>query len=104
MKDEVLPEAEVLRRLARLPGWTLAEGGKALRRELSMDGFASAAELLSRVAKEADAMDHHPDVHLTGYRRLAFELSTHSAGGVTEKDFALARKIEALPKALRSPA
>ncbi len=87
--------------LARLPGWSLSQDGKAIRKEFSMEGFSAAAELIGRVAQAADAADHHPDVHLTGYRKRAFVLSTHSAGGLTEKDFALARQIEQLPKRLK---
>ncbi len=102
IKEELLAPAETRRRLSELPSWTLSADGRSIRRELAMEGFAAAAELIALVAKAADEMDHHPDAHLTGYRKLAFELSTHSAGGLTEKDFVLARKIEALPKRLKA--
>jgi 4a-hydroxytetrahydrobiopterin dehydratase len=54
--------------------------------------FASAAMLVAKVAEAADAMNHHPDVRL-GYGTVGFELSSHDAGGVTERDVRLARKI-----------
>lgn len=86
--------------LAALPGWTLSEDGKSLRRELAMRDFAAAVELIGRIGRLADAEDHHPDLHLTSYRKLAVELSTHSIGGLSENDFILAAKIEGLPKTL----
>jgi 4a-hydroxytetrahydrobiopterin dehydratase len=57
--------------------------------------FASAVRLLDAVAVEADAADHHPDVHL-GWGRISFELSSHDVGGVTSRDVALARRIREL--------
>lgn len=100
-QPKLCPAADVQRSLARLPAWSLTPDGKGIFCELRMEGFSAAVELLGRVAKLADEADHHPDVHLTGYRRLRLELSTHSAGGLTEKDFQLAAKIDALPKALK---
>ena len=87
--------------LKGLRGWELA-GGKALRQELLMKDFMAAVRFIGRVAEAAEAEDHHPDVHLTGYRRLALELSTHSIGGLSENDFILAAKIDALPRELKS--
>lgn len=85
-----------------LPGWRISEDGKSLRRELVMRDFLAAVELIGKVAAVAEAEDHHPDLHLTGYRKLAVELSTHSIGGLSENDFILAAKIEKLPKALKT--
>lgn len=81
--------------------WASAAGGKSIRAGYAMKDFASAIELIGRIAELAERHDHHPDLHLTGYRRLEIELTTHSTGGLTEKDFALAAAIEALPKALK---
>lgn len=83
--------------------WSLASGGKSIRAGYLMKDFTSAVELIGRIAELAQRHDHHPDLHLTGYRRLEVELTTHSAGGLTDKDFALAAAIEALPKALKRP-
>ncbi len=88
-------------RLKELGDWKLAEDAKSIRRELLMKDFLSAVELIGAIAQRAAAHDHHPDLHLTGYRRLAIELSTHSLGGLSEKDFALAAEIEKLPKSLK---
>lgn len=98
MPETILSQPEARRELAELRGWTLGSDGKSIRRELLMKDFAAAVALIGRIAPLAEAADHHPDLHLTGYRRLAIELSTHSAGGLTSKDFSLARRIEALPR------
>lgn len=80
-----------------IPGWS--DDGKELRRTYVLSGFAEAVALIGRIAALAEAADHHPDLHLTGYRRLEVVLTTHDAGDkVTEKDRALAAKIEALPR------
>ncbi len=83
-----------------IPGWRL-EHNRLLRQELILKDFDEAVRLINEIAKIADAEDHHPDLHLTGYRRLTIELSTHSVGGLTENDFVLAAKIEALPRELK---
>jgi 4a-hydroxytetrahydrobiopterin dehydratase len=66
-----------------------------------MKDFVAAVALIDKIKDAAEAADHHPDIHLTGFRKLAIELSTHSAGGLTDKDFALAAEIERLPKSLK---
>lgn len=81
---------------AQVPAWTLAD--KSLTREFVMKDFSAAVAFLSEIAKVADAQDHHPDVHLTGYRKLRLELSTHSIGGLSRNDFILAARIDGLPR------
>jgi 4a-hydroxytetrahydrobiopterin dehydratase len=90
--------------LKDLKMWKLSKKGKSVRAEYVMRDFASAVELISCIAAIAEAEDHHPDLHLTGYRKLAVELSTHAIGGLSENDFILAAKIEALPKQLKESA
>ena len=87
--------------LAALTGWELAPDGKSIGRTYVMRWFMDAVDLIRRIADVAEAEDHHPDLHLTGYRRLRIELSTHSIGGLSENDFILAAKIEALPRELK---
>lgn len=89
--------------LTNLQGWELAEDGKSIRRTYTMRWFMDAIELIQRIAQIAEAEEHHPDIHLTGYRRLKIELATHAIGGLSENDFILAAKIEALPKQLKQP-
>jgi 4a-hydroxytetrahydrobiopterin dehydratase len=60
--------------------------------------FAQAVLLIGAVALLAEAANHHPDLRLHGYSQLTISLATHSAGGITEKDFELAQQIEDLPK------
>ena len=69
-----------------------------------MEDFLSAVRLIARIALLAEKMDHHPDLHLTRYRQLRIEISTHSIGGLSDLDFRLADKIEALPKKLKKSA
>ena len=71
-------------------------GGTALRKTVTCKDFLDAVGLIQRIAPIAEAQDHHPDLHLTGYRRLTIELSTHAIGGLSENDFILAAKIDAL--------
>ncbi len=87
--------------IASLPGWELAPGGRVIRRTYTMRGFLEAVDLVTRIAPLAEQEDHHPDIHLTGYRTLTIELSTHAIGGLSENDFILAAKIEQLPKEVK---
>jgi 4a-hydroxytetrahydrobiopterin dehydratase len=87
--------------LANLPGWELAADGKLIGRTYVMRWFMDAVEFIQKLAAEAEAEDHHPDIHLTGYRRLRIELTTHAIGGLSENDFILAAKIDGLPKQLK---
>ncbi len=87
--------------LADLRDWRLSQEGSAIRAEYLMKDFSAAVELIAEIAKIAEAEDHHPDFHLTAYRKLTIELSTHAIGGLSENDFILAAKIESLPKRLK---
>lgn len=92
-----LPAADVQRLLREVPAWSLAAGGDRIRREWRARDFAAALAFFNRIGEIADREDHHPDLHLTGYRNVAVELWTHAAGGLTENDFILAAKIDSLP-------
>lgn len=67
-----------------------------------MRDFSAAIAFMKTIHPVAQAEDHHPDLHLTNYRRLRIVFSTHKVGGLSDKDFILAAKIEALPKALKA--
>lgn len=86
-----LSTGEIATRLGTLPGWTLE--GAAIVKTFRCAGFAAAIGLVDKVAAIAEAADHHPDI-LVRYDRVTLTLSTHSAGGLTERDFALAAEIE----------
>jgi len=96
-----LPAAQVERLLAATPGWKLTADGKAIRREWKMQDFSAAMDFFNQVAALAETEDHHPDLHLTGYRHAAIEMTTHSIGGLSENDFILAAKINAVPVRLK---
>jgi 4a-hydroxytetrahydrobiopterin dehydratase len=80
--------------LAEVPGWQLGPDGRRLVRTWRAADFPAALAFFGRVAGVAEAEDHHPDLHLTDYRDVRLELSTHAAGGLTENDFILAAKID----------
>jgi len=88
-----LGDAEVTRRLATLPGWTVKDG--KLHRELTFPGFTQAFAFMTEVAREADALDHHPE-WFNVYNRVVIDLVTHDAAGITALDFELARRAEDL--------
>jgi 4a-hydroxytetrahydrobiopterin dehydratase len=87
--------------LAAVPNWKLTADGQRIRREWRVKDFATALDFFNRVGQIAEAEDHHPDLHLTGYRNVAIELSTHAIGGLSENDFILASKIDTLPVELK---
>jgi len=87
-----LTEQEIAGRLKGATGW--AREGDAIRKTFTFGKFADGIRFVDRVAVAADAMDHHPDIDIR-YTRITTTLSTHSAGGLTAKDFDLAAKIDA---------
>jgi len=92
---EPLADPDIEARLRELdPGWR--REGEEIVRDIDCADFAAAVALVNRIAAEAERADHHPDILLHGYRRLRVTLSTHAAGGLTDRDFALARTIDAL--------
>jgi len=70
--------------------------GNAIVRDLELSDFAATIDLLDRVAALAEAANHHPDMLVHGWNKLRLTLSTHSQGGLTDADFALAAQIDAL--------
>ena len=90
-----LSEAERAGLASMLPAWQVVQGRDAIRRELRFRDFSEAWGFMSRVALLAEQHNHHPDWSNV-WSTVRVELSTHDAGGVTEKDVALARAIDAL--------
>jgi 4a-hydroxytetrahydrobiopterin dehydratase len=87
--------------VAKLPGWKLTHDGKRIRKDWTMKDFPAAIEFFSKVAEVAEADEHHPDLHLESYRKLWIEIWTHAIGGLSENDFILAAKIDALPVSVK---
>ena len=92
---EPLPFSAAQQLLADIQGWELVKG-KLLCKTVTCKDFLDAVSLIQKIAPIAEADDHHPDLHLTGYRKLTIELSTHAIGGLSENDFILAAKIDQL--------
>lgn len=88
-----LTDAEIQERLGSLDGWALE--GNAIRKQFTLGGFPDAIAFVTRLAFDADAADHHPDIQIN-YKRVTLTFSTHSEGGLTDKDFAGARLVDAL--------
>ena len=78
-------------------GWSLDESGKALARSFKFKDFSAAFAFLTRVALHAETVDHHPEF-TSVWNRVDFRLTSHDAGGVTERDNQLAEAINALAK------
>lgn len=93
MAERVYSEQEASRALGGLESWR-AEGG-AISRTYETDGWATTLMLVNAIGFVAEAADHHPDLEVS-WAKVAVRLSTHSAGGITDKDIALAREIERL--------
>lgn len=70
--------------------------GEALVRDLKFDDFAQAMAYVNRVADLAEEVNHHPDILVHGWNNVRLTLTTHSAGGLTDNDFQMARRIDAL--------
>jgi 4a-hydroxytetrahydrobiopterin dehydratase len=88
-----LSDIDIQRELGRLPGWS--RRGDALVKTYQFPTFRAGIDFVNRVARAADAADHHPDLDIR-YTKIVCTLSTHSAGGITAKDLALASQIESL--------
>jgi 4a-hydroxytetrahydrobiopterin dehydratase len=86
-----LSEDQIQQRMKDVPGWS--RQGDAIRKEFSFEGFLQAIAFVNRLAPDAEAADHHPDI-LINYRRVTLTYSTHSEGGLTDKDFDGARMAD----------
>ncbi len=90
-----LSDVEIQRALADLPGWS--RRGDSVTKTFTFDHFADGISFVDRVAAAADGMNHHPDIDIR-YTKITTTLSTHDAGGITQSDLDLAKKIEAAAK------
>jgi len=80
-----LSQAEITERMKAVHGWTLEQD--AIKKQFTFKGFPEAVGFVNRLVPEAEAADHHPDIQIN-YKRVTLVYSTHSEGGLTEKDFA----------------
>ncbi|WP_153558642.1 4a-hydroxytetrahydrobiopterin dehydratase [Roseimaritima sediminicola] len=91
-----MQEADVQQHLAAVPAWSLSGDGRAIGRKCKRKNFVQAMDVLNRAAEIAEAEQHHPDLHLTGYRHVEIVLTTHAIGGLSENDFIVAAKLDAV--------
>ncbi|MHA6742777.1 4a-hydroxytetrahydrobiopterin dehydratase [Rhodococcus erythropolis] len=89
----LLPDSTIQSALDELPAWQLSPG--SISRTVESATFPDAIALLQRIAAVAEAANHHPDIDVR-WRKVTYTLSTHSAGGLTDLDFDLARRIDVL--------
>lgn len=89
---EKLSQEDIEARLAEFPDWALS--GDALQRTFGFEDFAGAMAFVTRVAEHAEAAQHHPDIMIR-YNKVTLTLSTHDTGGLTARDFDLARELDA---------
>lgn len=92
---ETLSDDQRIKALASLDGWTYDTTAKAIGKDFRFVDFSEAFAFMTRVALIAEKAGHHPDWSNT-YNRVSIRLSTHDAGGVTDKDIGLATRIDAL--------
>ena len=92
---ELLPPGERERLAETLPGWRLLADRDAIARDFKFKDFGAAWGFMARVALLAERHDHHPEWSNV-YNRVSITLTTHDAGGLSERDLALARAIDAL--------
>ena len=78
--------------LSKFSGWSFENN--SISKEFQFKDFIEALSFVNAVGLESEKMDHHPDILMFEWNKVKITISTHSAGGVTEKDFALAQKIE----------
>ena len=97
----LLTDTQISDELATVPGWT--RDGSSITTVTERADFRDALLYLGAVAYLAETANHHPDVTIN-WNKVTLTLSTHSAGGLTANDFALARQISALPRAVHPSA
>lgn len=88
---ERLSDISIQRELGNLQGWS--RRGEVITKTFQFRNFLTGIDFVAAVAKAADAADHHPDIDIR-YTKVTCSLSTHSAGGITQKDLEMARKID----------
>src|ERR1017187_3073741 len=89
----VLSDAELQQALQKLPGWK--KNGNAIERNFQFANFVQAMDFVNQIAEAAEAVNHHPDIHIS-YNKVTMVLVSHDSGGVTQRDIRMAGKINEL--------
>lgn len=87
---------EAAAQVAALPAWRLTHDGSRIRRDWRLKNFRDGIRLVNTIGALAEREQHHPDLHLVSYREVWVEIYTHAIGGLSEDDFILAPKIDAV--------
>lgn len=95
-KGQPLTVEQAEKLLAECPGWVLSADHLSISKEYVTKNFIAAVDFIGKISRIAEADNHHPDLHLTNYRKLNIILSTHAIGGLSENDFIIAAKINAV--------
>lgn len=90
----LLDKNEIQKKIETLKGWKYLD--KQIIKEFKLNDFKEALAFVNKVGDAAEAMDHHPNILMHSWNKVKITISTHSEGGVTNKDFQLAEKIESL--------
>jgi len=93
---DCLPQEDIATRLEAYPEWS--QSGDSLQRTFKFEDFLGAMAFVNGIADLAEQHQHHPDIMIR-YNKVTLTLSTHDAGGITEKDFSLARDMDAFAPA-----
>ncbi|TWT72915.1 4a-hydroxytetrahydrobiopterin dehydratase [Allorhodopirellula solitaria] len=93
---EVMPPETARQYLETVAKWELDESSRSISRQFNRGTFVNVIELINRIAAVAEREQHHPDLHVTGYRHLKVVLTTHAIGGLSKNDFIVAAKIDQL--------
>ena len=88
-----LSDEQIEQKLETLEGWE--REGDAIQRVFELDDFKGSVDFVNRLTPEAEDMNHHPDLEIS-WKTVTVTISTHSEGGLTDNDFELARRIDAL--------
>ena len=91
-----LNDEQIKQLLRNVSGWIYFDN--TISREFTLKDFKAALNFVNKIGEEAEAMDHHPDILIHSWNKVKVSVSTHSEGGITEKDFMLAGKIEGVNK------
>jgi 4a-hydroxytetrahydrobiopterin dehydratase len=97
-----LTDVEIEQRLAGAERWRRGEGSSIVR-DLKLADFGAAIAFVDRVAEVAETANHHPDILVHGWNKVRLTLSTHSEGGLTDADFALAGEIDRVAGSSAAP-
>jgi 4a-hydroxytetrahydrobiopterin dehydratase len=95
----VLPPEEIDNKLIDLPGWN--HNVNHIGKEYELNNFKEALDLVCKIGEAAERMNHHPDIFMHSWNKVKITISTHSEGGVTGKDFILAKSVEGLINEIR---